>query len=279
MAVASKFPDQREGTRNEDNPASSQRKEPAQDPAAAYLSAPRPVALLRITGKAVRTALLILLILPLTAGATVWQPLDDIREAAESFARSKQPGSARDYRAGALDDRLKLKACDAALEAFLPPGSRPGNNLTVGVRCAGSAPWKVFVPVRSTLTGHVLVSRKPLPRGHRIGPGDLASLETNLDRLPYGYFTDPALATGQVLKRPVAAGAVIIPPMLGRARTVRRGQTVTLVASDPGIRIQAPGRALMDGAVQQRIRVENLSSGRVVEGIVRSAEQVEVLMR
>ena len=34
----------------------------------------------------------------------------------------------------------------------------------------------------------------------------------------------------------------------------------------------------MDGALNQRIRVQNLNSGRVVEGIVRSREHVEVLL-
>lgn len=38
------------------------------------------------------------------------------------------------------------------------------------------------------------------------------------------------------------------------------------------------GTALMDGAIGQRIRVENVNSGRVVEGIVRSREVVEVLV-
>lgn len=38
------------------------------------------------------------------------------------------------------------------------------------------------------------------------------------------------------------------------------------------------GTALMDGAVGQRIRVKNTSSGRIVEGIVRSREHVEILL-
>jgi flagella basal body P-ring formation protein FlgA len=35
----------------------------------------------------------------------------------------------------------------------------------------------------------------------------------------------------------------------------------------------------MDGAVDQRIRVENTVSHRIVEGLVRSPEYVEVLVR
>ena len=45
-----------------------------------------------------------------------------------------------------------------------------------------------------------------------------------------------------------------------------------------GMTIQMSGKALMDGAISQRIRVENTNSGRIVEGIVRSRELVEVLV-
>jgi flagella basal body P-ring formation protein FlgA len=51
---------------------------------------------------------------------------------------------------------------------------------------------------------------------------------------------------------------------------------VTLVVDNGGMEIRMAGKALSDGALDQRIRVENVSSRRVVEGIVRSAEIVEI---
>jgi flagella basal body P-ring formation protein FlgA len=38
-----------------------------------------------------------------------------------------------------------------------------------------------------------------------------------------------------------------------------------------------PGRALSDGLINQRIKVENLSSGKIVEGIARSQQVVEII--
>ena len=150
--------------------------------------------------------------------------------------------------------------------------------MTVGVRCKSGTAWKVFVPVRSRMIGQVLIARHTLQRGQAISADDVVLADHDLDRLPYGYLTSPSDLAGQQLRRPVAAGAVIIPPMLGRSSTVRRGQSVTLFADQAGIQIQMAGKALADAALQQRVRVENLSSGRVVEGIVRSAERVEILM-
>jgi hypothetical protein len=66
--------------------------------------------------------------------------------------------------------------------------------------------------------------------------------------------------------------------MLQIKTDIRRGQTVTLTVGDGQFAIRTRGTALMDGAVNQRIRVKNTQSGRIVEGIVRSREQVEVLL-
>ncbi|MDH3645480.1 MAG: flagellar basal body P-ring formation chaperone FlgA [Gammaproteobacteria bacterium] len=225
-----------------------------------------------------RYALALMLLLPGSLNATQWQALSEVRSVAEQFALSVHgSSSSRTVEAGLLDNRLHLKNCAGELEAFLPPGTRAGPNMTVGVRCNNPSSWKVFVPVRSHTAGWVLVSRRPLERGYQPGENDVELAKHDLDRLPYGYLTDPQELAGRILRRAVQPGAVIIPPMLGQARVVRRGQTVTLYSDRSGVRIRMAGKALMNGALQQRIRVENLSSGRVVEGIVRSDERVEVL--
>jgi flagella basal body P-ring formation protein FlgA len=39
------------------------------------------------------------------------------------------------------------------------------------------------------------------------------------------------------------------------------------------------GRALGDALINQRVKVENLSSGKVVEGVARSQQVVEIILR
>lgn len=210
--------------------------------------------------------------------ASPWQELAEIRAAAEAFIESRVTDAALDARAGALDARLRLQRCDGVLEAFRPPGGRTTGNTTVGVRCTGSQRWKLYVPVRVEARAQVLVARRPLARGTRLDAADLVQAEHDLTSLPYGYFRDLAALTGRELRRPVGAGTVILPSMVAEPQLVRRGQTVVLSARQSGVQISMQGRALADGALQQRIRVENLSSGRVIEGVVRSAERVEVLL-
>ena len=73
-----------------------------------------------------------------------------------------------------------------------------------------------------------------------------------------------------------ARGVVITPSLLQAEVLIRRGQSVTLTVHNEALDIKMSGNALMDGRANQRIKVENIGSGRVVEGLVRSAEQVEV---
>ena len=74
------------------------------------------------------------------------------------------------------------------------------------------------------------------------------------------------------------AGTVLTPAVLESDQVVKRGQTVTIVAKAGGISVNMSGTALADGGLNQRIRVENTNSGRIVEGVVRSGEHVEVLL-
>lgn len=209
-----------------------------------------------------------------------WQPIDDISATAESYLRARSGDSAgtTTVRAGALDPRHRLPLCDAPLEGFMRRGAKIDARTIVGVRCTGSKPWKVYVPVDVIVTASVLAAGRPLPRGHLVASGDVSLVERDVSTMHRGYYTDIAGLTGLRLKQPLMAGQVITPAMLAADRIIRRGQTVTIVAAGGGINISMSGKALSDGALNQRIRVENSNSGRVVEGIVRSSEHVEILV-
>ena len=77
--------------------------------------------------------------------------------------------------------------------------------------------------------------------------------------------------------RAIAGGAILTNQQLLGAQAVQRGQTVTLIADAGGISVRMAGRALSDGLINQRIKVENLSSGKIVEGIARSSQVVEIV--
>ncbi|MEA3172773.1 MAG: flagellar basal body P-ring formation protein FlgA, partial [Gammaproteobacteria bacterium] len=115
--------------------------------------------------------------------------------------------------------------------------------------------------------------------GTVIKPGDLRQEEHDISELPLGYLDDPSIAVGLTASRPIAGGAFMTNQLLSAAKAVQRGQSVTLVADAGGMSIRMAGRAMSDGLINQRVKVQNLSSGKVVEGIARSEQVVEIILQ
>jgi flagella basal body P-ring formation protein FlgA len=83
---------------------------------------------------------------------------------------------------------------------------------------------------------------------------------------------------GKKIRRAVNAGEPILPNLLLTPPVIRRGQTVTLKAGASRMSVSMAATALSDGGLGEVIDVTNDSSGRVVQGIVRSARVVEILL-
>ncbi len=214
-----------------------------------------------------------------SADAAELQNHDAIREAAHGYALEKAHrihGEAVAVRVGRLDRRLRLTRCDKPLEVFDPPGSRDLGNTTVGVRCNGAHPWTLYVPVTIDAFAEVVVAATPLSRGETLDATKVKVARYNLAKLPQGYFDDPTEVIGMRLRRNLTAGQPLVPAMLKAQRLIQRGQRVTMVARGNGLEVRMPGEALAHGARGQRIRVRNLSSKKVVEGVVTEEGEVRV---
>jgi len=215
-----------------------------------------------------------------SAGTQSWQPNAEITAAAESYLRERTGSAANrtTVKAGSLDPRHRLPLCDQPLDTFLRRGTEISARTIVGVRCEGTKQWTVYVPVNVFVTARVYTARQTLPRNHLLTEADIRIDERDVSRSAAGYMSNKDQLIGQRLKQQVIAGRIFTPAMLQADFLVKRGQSVTLIAVSSGINIKMSGKALKDGALGQRIRVENSKSGRVVEGIVRSQELVEVLL-
>lgn len=207
------------------------------------------------------------------------QSIESIRAAAADYVRAHLDGPAGHVkvRPAGPDKRLRLASCGKSLDVFLPPGGHINSRTTVGVRCAGPKPWKIYVPVLVSRFGKVVVAARSFRRGDTPSANQLTLATRNLDHLPYGWFSSIGKLQGRHFVRGVREGQVLTPAMLDVNNVVHRGQQVVLMAETGGIQVRMAGRALADAAPDERVRVENLSSHRVVEGVVRSNSIVEVL--
>lgn len=148
--------------------------------------------------------------------------------------------------------------------------------LTIGVRCPTGNPWTLYVPVTVEVEVSVLVLRRPLARRARV---ELADVEPQVRKLPgsaVAFVNDVASLQGHRLKRALPVGTALTVEMLVPDLLVRRGQQVTLIAASGPVQIRAQGQALTEGGAADRVRVQNVTSLRIVEGVVESAGVVRV---
>jgi len=192
------------------------------------------------------------------------------------FSHNGSLSTPDDVYVGLIDPRLRLSPCGDVLDLFLPAGSAAVGNTTVGVRCHTPAPWLIYVPARVRLYRPVVVTTRALPRKSVLAKTDIKVERRDVGGLTAGYLDDAAQAAGRVLSRPMAIGAIVDPRALENQRLVRRGDRITIIAKAGSLTVQVAGKSLMDGASGERIRVKNLSSGRVVEGSVTGSGMVSV---
>lgn len=204
------------------------------------------------------------------AAAAPVQNLEDIRSAVHDFAVAEVGGADDnvDIKVGRLDPRLRLAACSIPLETYFAPGSRNVGHTTVGVRCEAPKAWSLFVPLHIDRMIKVAVATDNIPRGQLVGAGDVAFELRSLGKLRRGYFEKNERLIGRVTTRSVPRGTAYTDNMVKKARMVRRGERVVLALHSGTVAVRVAGTAMRDGSRGERIPVRNLSSKRIVEGVV-----------
>jgi flagella basal body P-ring formation protein FlgA len=207
------------------------------------------------------------------------QSLDAIRAAAQKFVIQrvpKQEPGAVTVNVGALDPRLRLAPCATPLKVSLPAGATFRDRMTVAVSCSGDSSWTVYVPIAIETQSPVLVLRRPANRGTRLTSDDVEIQTRVVAGTGASYLTDVAQLSGRTLKRPLGAGAALTMDAMMDDMVVKRGQHVTLLAAVGGLEVRAAGVAMNDAAAQSRVRVQNISSNRIVEGVVESPDVIRI---
>jgi flagella basal body P-ring formation protein FlgA len=213
-----------------------------------------------------------------TTSLTTTQSIDDVQAAAEEFVRSRLPAShAKQFvTAAKLDWRLRVGLCAQPLETFEQSATNLGERVTVGVRCSAANTWTLYVPVVVEVEIPVLVLRRALARRARVAMIDVEPQTRRVPGTAATFLQDTASLQGHRLKRSLPAGTALTVDMLVPDLVVRRGQQVTLIAASGHVEIRAQGHALTEGGVADRVRVQNTSSLKVVEGVVGSDGAVRV---
>lgn len=207
---------------------------------------------------------------PLTAGAT--ESHARIASTARAYIAARHPWQHMQHTINVqeLDPRTKLAKCSTKLEAFLSTGARIKRRTTVGVRCKGSKPWKIYLPVTVEAFAKVMVARHPIPPNTDITARDISWSQRDISALGYGYLQSLGEHGGYRSRRSISQGAVLTPNMVRASDIVSKGQRVQLNSSTGPVSVSMMGVAMQSGSLGSRILVKNLNSGKQLEGVVKS---------
>lgn len=176
-----------------------------------------------------------------------------------------------------IDPRLRLPECATAPAAHLAPGTRSPAQLTIEVRCR-SPSWRQYVAVRVRAEEPVVIAARPLSRLQVVAADDITVVPRDLATLPGGYYRRAEDVLGHIAQRNVGAGEILDPHSVRAPPLVRRGQTVTLIVRSGGLSVHAAGIVLGDAGLDERVSVRNAATSRMLQGVVRSSETIEVLL-
>lgn len=223
-------------------------------------------------------ALTLLLLQPPGARADDLTDAAAVRAAAEQavLAAAGPAATTLEAHADELDARLQLAACAAPLQASVAGDGQLRERTTVAVRCGSGTRWSIYVGVATSSELPVLVAQRALANGAVPLPEDFALVQRRLPGLSSRYVSDPAQLAGLRLRRPLALGEALAADALAVAAVVHRGQQLTLVARVGGMEVRTTGVALADGRPDERIKVQNEASRKVIEATVRGPSLAEV---
>ncbi len=199
-----------------------------------------------------------------------YHSLEDISRTAHDFALSQIQTPDEDIKinVGHLDPRLSLHRCAIPLEAFSQGYETRQGRSTVGVRCTDNKPWSLYVPITINNFKQVVILKQAATRNTVLTEADISLVKMNINRLSSGYFSDINQVIDKILTQSLSKGAVLTNNQIKLPVAINRGQLVTLIAKNSVIEVRAEGKAMSKGAIGERIKVKNMKTKRIVEGVI-----------
>nr|WP_256661369.1 flagellar basal body P-ring formation chaperone FlgA [Pseudomonas sp. HS-2] len=214
--------------------------------------------------------------LELSCAAVSYTPLDVYKRQvhmqqmlAEEAKRQAWQGQRHSLNITLLNSAERLPTCTQALGVTVASDDpSPLSRQRLELSCADTPGWSVTALVQASVFLPAVHAARVIERGQTIAAEQLQLQEVNVGRAPRGFYNSLDEVIGQGAKRRVRAGQLIAPNLLTAPLLIRRGQQVTIIASQDGISASATGEALANGREGEVIRVRNLGSQKVIEAQV-----------
>lgn len=231
---------------------------------------------------------------PIPAG-TVWQGASaiGIKRNAQQIKPQYLLDLIKDYlkdnRNNLPDAAVRFVPDSLPLPFFLPVGELTPEIIPSNPNILGSSRFSIIfrigsevvknMSVRGTVEAiaQVVVSVRKLTRGTILSHEDLTLSAVDISDLQRPGF-QPEDFIGMKLTRSLRAGTPIVDTMVDTLPVVHRGEKVKILVQSGALQITATGLAHSDGKINQMIRVQNISSNKVLLCRVTAPGLVEVML-
>jgi flagella basal body P-ring formation protein FlgA len=157
------------------------------------------------------------------------------------------------------------------------PGILASSRFSIIFRIDGKVVKNISVRGKMEALTRVVVSSGPLKRGQILEPQDVTTAVMDISAM-----NNPGLDMedfiGKKLQRSIRAGSPIYFSMVAALPLVRRGERVKIVINSGPLHITATGLARSDGLEDEMIRVQNISSNKIIHCRVAAPGLVEVIL-
>lgn len=136
--------------------------------------------------------------------------------------------------------------------------------------------WKLNIRIKTTLTLPVIVAKNAIARATKLTKEQLEK-ESKTFTTPQYFVTQYQSVVGQQAKRRIRRGQILNPNNLEQSWLIEKGDEVIIVAQKDGLTASMKGLALENGAIEQQIKVKNISSNKVIKAYVTARGKVATL--
>lgn len=197
------------------------------------------------------------------------QPLDTLYDMVRSHLKQKTDQKVYNARIDIREfsRRLQLPKCQKPLVLEDKAPEKLYGRMTLRLICP-LPEWKVYITATVEGDVPVVITTKAILKQAVIHRDDV-----KLELIPYqktktGALIDIESAIGMRAKRGISPNSILTVRQLQPPYLVLEDNNVTIITYIGNIKVESIGKALKDGVKNQQVPVENLSSKKIIKGIV-----------
>lgn len=166
-----------------------------------------------------------------------------------------------------LSPNLKLPACKESLTLKDRNPDNYTGRMALSVSCLHPK-WRVFIPATVKGKRPVVISTKGILKLAVIKEEDIKKVLLPYKKVPKDSLIDPKTVIGMRALKAIPPNKVLKVKDLQAPYWVFKNQQVNIITRIGGIEVSTTGQALKSGVELQQVPVKNLSSEKIMKGIV-----------